>query len=311
MATPDSEVDIKYNPHFNEDDADIIIRAGDGAYFRVYKIFLSKASSVFKDMFRIPQSPSGIVDDRDHISGTPLINLSEDEQILENVFRLCIPFEDVELTDVDEIAQVIITADKYDMARIKEHAQKLWPTAAAKEPLRAFAIACKKNLREEAIWAAKLTLKEPIWPLEPNPLIGELREISADTILRLQSYHRRCSEVAVGAAKNSTWCTAIYTSVTCRYCQGSCGGSVVQSRTGRDWYLEYLKMAVEKLAVQPSGSIVASEAIRAQTMRKVYSPADQVCNMTMHIVDSIRQVVAEFGKAIDAELDRVKLDLDS
>ena len=43
---------------FDDPDADIVIRSAEGISFRLYKVILSKASSVFRDMFTLPDGQS-------------------------------------------------------------------------------------------------------------------------------------------------------------------------------------------------------------------------------------------------------------
>ncbi|KAI0305826.1 hypothetical protein B0F90DRAFT_1609499, partial [Multifurca ochricompacta] len=63
---------------FDDADADIILRSADNFDFRVYRVILSKASPVFRDMFTFPHPGScGKSDDDDHKDGLPLVRLPE------------------------------------------------------------------------------------------------------------------------------------------------------------------------------------------------------------------------------------------
>ncbi|KLO06635.1 hypothetical protein SCHPADRAFT_805580, partial [Schizopora paradoxa] len=67
------------------DDGNIIL-ASDRHLFRVYKGQLAQHSSVFRDMFSLPQAPlpsgasdaSGGVTDDDHWTGIPIVRMADD-----------------------------------------------------------------------------------------------------------------------------------------------------------------------------------------------------------------------------------------
>ena len=65
-----------YGPPFDDTDADTILRSVDELDFRVYRVILSKASPVFRDMFTFPH-PGPHEDDDDHKDGIPLVRLPE------------------------------------------------------------------------------------------------------------------------------------------------------------------------------------------------------------------------------------------
>ncbi|KAI0687889.1 hypothetical protein BC835DRAFT_1309017 [Cytidiella melzeri] len=310
MATADVfalTAEAVYNSCFDDADADLIIRAGDKALFRVYKVILKKASSIFKDMLSIPQSPS-IVDDRDEIDGIPVIDVDEPERILEILFTLCYPKQRPQLTDTREAALTLKAALKYEMDVIAEYVRDLWPAVAATEPLRAFAVACSSGLHEQAVIAARLSLQEPVWPLEP-PLAPEFRCISADTLLRLESYHRKCGAAARKCASDVTWCGDIFDAAVCKHCRGQNPGD--GDTTGRlrlrDWYNDYTKRAAAALMLQPSGCTAIDERLAFYSMPKLDAAP---CSMSHHSFEHMRQAIQVFGNAIDEVIDKIKLDLE-
>ena len=60
---------------FDDPDADIVIRSAEGISFRLYKVILSKASSVFRDMFTLPDGQSH--------RGPQTVDVSEDADTLD------------------------------------------------------------------------------------------------------------------------------------------------------------------------------------------------------------------------------------
>jgi len=299
----------KFNLFFNDADADIIVRARDGSLFKLHKIILKRVSSIFEDTFDIgtPQSPS-IVDDRDTVDGIAVVDLTEDERTLEILFRLCYPMSSPELATLEDVAQVLKASMKYEMELISDHTRKLWPSIAATDPLRAFAIACIMNLRTEATLAARLTLERDIWPLQP-PLAAELKLISADTIIRLQHYHRRCGSAAHRCASDPQRCAQVYDSASCSHCQGK-GSAGTQGIRMRDWFANYTRRAASALVVRPSSSTVTNELLFVESMYEAYKSAESMCDISTHCFGIMKQAVVLFAKEIDQAISEVDLELD-
>ena len=67
-----------YGPLFDDTDADTIVRSENDLDFRVYRVVLSRASPVFRDIFTFPHpGPGGKRDDDDHKDGLSLVRLPE------------------------------------------------------------------------------------------------------------------------------------------------------------------------------------------------------------------------------------------
>ena len=62
-----------HSPLFNHAQADVIIRSSDGTDFRMFKVDLSRSSTVFQDMFSFPQ-PSA---EGEPETGLPVVDVSE------------------------------------------------------------------------------------------------------------------------------------------------------------------------------------------------------------------------------------------
>jgi hypothetical protein len=293
--------EVDYNAHFNDEDADVVIRAGDKALFRVHKVVLKKASLVFRDMFNIPQSPS-IIDDREEIDGLPLVDVTESEHTLELLLTLCYPIRRPDFNDPADIALTLKAAVKYAMDLITDTLRELWASVATSDPLRAFAVACSCGLAEEATVAAKLALKKPIWPLEP-PLSPEFRYVSADTVIRLESYHRKCAAAATQRASDSD---TIFENARCKHCQGhSWGEGAIRIRM-RDWWDKYTRRAAKLLALQPSGHTVMSEELVLQSMADLGETVS-LCSLSIHSIEMMRNATEAFRDAIDTAISQVSM----
>lgn len=301
MPSDSSETSLprRIHAYFCDEDADVIVRASDGVDFKMYRVILGKASPVFKSMFTLPQSPS-VVDDRDFSDGLPVVEMAEDSHTLDILFRFCYPCERPELKSLDDVHLVLAAADKYDMEAVAIQARRIWRSIAALDPLRAFAIACKMRWGEEARFAARLSLREPIWPLEP-PVAPEFKVISADTVIRLMSYHRKCGLTAMKAARDVQWTAKIFNASSCTHCLGDF--TTVQTMRMRDWFTAYVKRAAPALETQPSGTTVTKRAIVDQSIREIYEGPP--CEVEMHCIERIRQIVQVFGDELDKVISQV------
>ncbi|KAH9858490.1 hypothetical protein C2E23DRAFT_716869 [Lenzites betulinus] len=139
---------------FDDADADIIIRSADRVDFRLYKLILKKASDVFRDMFTLPDAAD---------EGQPqVVELTEDADTLERLFRLCYPAEFPVFKTCDEIFPVLDAAQKYAISSVVAFARRALRDRAEKEsPLRTYAIAWRYEFPALARKAARLLVKEP------------------------------------------------------------------------------------------------------------------------------------------------------
>jgi BTB/POZ domain len=77
-------------PTFDVPDANIIIRSSDFVDFRVHKSVLTLTSPFFNDLLSLPQ-PS----DSETLDGLPVIQLSEDSELLNTLVSLLYPVRTV------------------------------------------------------------------------------------------------------------------------------------------------------------------------------------------------------------------------
>ena len=130
---------------FNWPDGDVILRSIHGTEsrdFRVHKIFLSFASPIFKDMFKLPQpsSPTSNVD---------VIDLTDPPRVLELILRFIYPCPPPVIDDLTLLSEVLFLADKYDIEAARSRLRPSLMKFAKTEPLRAYAIACRLGFEDE------------------------------------------------------------------------------------------------------------------------------------------------------------------
>jgi hypothetical protein len=97
------QIDLATSPlqHFDIPDANIIIRSSDSVNFRVYKSVLTIVSPFFKDLFTLPQ-PS----DSESVDGLPVVELSEDSDLLNSLVSLLYPVDTVIPNSYDKVLYI-------------------------------------------------------------------------------------------------------------------------------------------------------------------------------------------------------------
>ena len=154
---------------FQAPDADAILRSSDAKEFPVHKIILSLASPVFQGMFGLPQpteSPPQI----------PTIDASESSDIFEPFIQYLYPRSPPNVSDVAKWGDLYAVADKYQAEGVMESLRDmLLPKFLGTSPLRAYALASRWGLEEEAKTASRGTLTMDIskgFPEEDARLMG-------------------------------------------------------------------------------------------------------------------------------------------
>ncbi|KAH9174344.1 hypothetical protein EDB89DRAFT_2228141 [Lactarius sanguifluus] len=143
-------------------EANIIVRSSDKVNFHVHKSLLAMSSPFFKDLLSLPQPP-----DDELVDGLPVIQLSEDADLLNNLISLLYPIPPVIPDSYEKVFALLAACQKYDMESIQSNIRagiKLgtFPAPVEAEAFRACAIAGSMGLAPELENAARLTLGRPM-----------------------------------------------------------------------------------------------------------------------------------------------------
>jgi hypothetical protein len=200
---------------FDSPDADAILRAplqpGSNEFkdFRVHKLILSIASSVFRDILSIPQPPH-------HPSeGTTLdvIGVTEPATVIEPFLQLIYPVDPPAIEDLRLLDDLFRLADKYAAKGVGAKLKKLLvsPSFLKDDPIGVFAVACRNDLEEEERLAVLHTFSINI--------VGEISEehlqaMTTKTYHRLLAKHASRRKQLVDAigqvpAVGVTWCPCV------------------------------------------------------------------------------------------------------
>ncbi|KAI9431960.1 hypothetical protein BJY52DRAFT_1402385 [Lactarius psammicola] len=143
-------------------DANIIVRSSDQANFRVHKSVLALSSSFFKHRLSLPQPPDGKL-----VDGLPVIQLSEDVDLLNSLVSLLYPISPVIPHSYEQVFALLAACQKYDMTSIQSYIRVeikrgAFPAPVGAEGFHAYAVASSLRLIPEMESAARLTLGRPM-----------------------------------------------------------------------------------------------------------------------------------------------------
>lgn len=176
---------IMSSTFFTSDDGDVVLRAGlepnSRHDFRVHKFILSLASSVFKDMFTLPQPPNWNLNEQHQL---PVVDLPDLPEVLDAILRLVYPgVEPPKIPSLQILNAVLSTADKYNITSIYPICRDVLKTFVRGQPFGAYVVACRFGLSEEAREAAEVGGPESILSGNPEEEL-EIGRVSSIDILR-------------------------------------------------------------------------------------------------------------------------------
>ncbi|KAI0794419.1 hypothetical protein C8Q74DRAFT_575495 [Fomes fomentarius] len=224
-----SETSASTCPHvvashpFNQPSADIYLRTTDHVHFYVHRQILSQASSVFADMFTLPQPPESS-------EAPPIVDVTEDSKTLDQLLRLCYPINKRELGNLDDVIPVLKAAMKYEME---------WPVSiitrdllsiAPQTPLHTWAVACRAGLEEVARKAASEIRGRAAGPaerlellktmLQKEGLLQTLDGVHAGDYFRLREFLRSNDSEPRMALLSRTSCLPLETTLLSGFMTG-------------------------------------------------------------------------------------------
>jgi hypothetical protein len=206
----------EFGSPFDDSDADVILRSrpapasatleeirATATHFRVHKLFLIKASSVFEGLLcetTTSQSPNSDNDLRircDTYDDLPVFCLYEDRDTLHSLLTAIYPTDVVYPRTLEAMMKTYAAARKYRMFSalnlFRTYCTGVAPVVTTGNALRAYLFAFNEGLKEEALEAARLTLSLP----QTFETYGkDLSDASGPALLALWR-HRRASLQAV------------------------------------------------------------------------------------------------------------------
>ncbi|KAH9050317.1 hypothetical protein EDB84DRAFT_1259565 [Lactarius hengduanensis] len=186
---------------FDRGDSDVTIRSRDRVDFQVHKAILGIASAAFEDMFTAPgPSPHG------QGQAKQVIDLTEDSKTLLHLLSMVYPMEFIVPDTFEDALSLLSACQKYQMdptaTRIRALIRTCTPPLfTAENSFRAYGIARRYHLEEEALLSARLTLERA---MTFEGCGEDLRFISGTDLFQLCGYRKECIEVAKGCIHRRT-----------------------------------------------------------------------------------------------------------
>ena len=146
--------------------ADVILRASGGREFHAHKIILSLASTVFRDMFSVPQPPPT------ESTQLPIVDVDDPPEALEIFLQIIYPTHSPPINSVETLASVLRLAEKYDAKAVADaHREYLLSMSTDSPPIHLYAILCACGREKEAEAAARRISLESLMSLDSQPLL--------------------------------------------------------------------------------------------------------------------------------------------
>lgn len=175
---------------FDDLAGDIILRSSGEkpVDFHTYKLFLIHASSVFKNMFSLPENDATIQN-----PGPPVVNMHENADDLRTLLTWCHPAIVPERpTTIERFYCFYVIADKYMLDSVKVWLRKCLADLVTDWPVGVYVLARHLGWQEEAKLAAKASLSRELYQLVAESHIA-LRDMPGRFLQDLLQYHHRCS----------------------------------------------------------------------------------------------------------------------
>ncbi|KDQ60475.1 hypothetical protein JAAARDRAFT_56369 [Jaapia argillacea MUCL 33604] len=271
---------------FNDPRADVILRSSDNVDFRTFKAILFSSSSIFDDMFSIPQPSTAPVED------VPVVEMEESARILELLLRFCHPGENPEMETFEDARDVLVVAMKYEMGFVAKAAQIRLLELGHDEPVRVYALACIHMVHDLAHDAARLALQVPeddLLPTDHVTLHPEYSSVSLKAFVQLVSFHRRCS-ASLDLLVDGNFNGLVRPGVASCY---NCGNPPF-------WWQEFKKTAKQKLKSRPCSETIDSWA---------YFPLYTCTSCKPQPTDMMKYIV-KLREFIKDRVNQVPLDID-
>ncbi|KAH9012768.1 hypothetical protein EDB84DRAFT_924304 [Lactarius hengduanensis] len=196
-GTPEpNEVVSDETSRFNYPGSDIILRSCDSHDFRVPKLYIVTCSPVLRELIRsdsnTPDVPNGKLEEQERL---PVVKLLESKATLYSLFTFIFPVVPILPSTTERIMELLAVAQKYQMDSVMSHirgaiSQQDPPFVRPETALRVYFFAQEHELHQEALQAARVTLRLPMIIED----LGDKLEFPGTTgtyLLELWKYHER------------------------------------------------------------------------------------------------------------------------
>ncbi len=296
---------------FNDPSADAVLRTSDNIDFRVFRWFLKAISTLFDDMFALPQPPGS--------TSTSPILMSEPSNVLEVLLRLYYPFPGMPtFSSFSDAKPVLAAAHKLQLTRIEPILNDAALPYISKDPLRAYGFALRHGMEDLARLAARGFLT--VTDFSSVKKSDELEGLSVGAYRRLLVYRQSCIDQIEKDAdllwgrrpgqSSNTWTwyscpTCVHHQLDCRCRSGLCSTRVCESDCGTaGWFFQYIRRVRDSLHVTPSVAVVNDPAFISDALAKTYQDCQSSCRRLAY--EHMQRYTGELAGDLEICLSKVR-----
>lgn len=282
--------------------ADIILRSSDLVDFHAIKLILIMTSTIFADMFSLPQNSTTAGETKD---GLPIVQMQEESHALYPLLLYCCSrgafLEKCKPDTIEGGHTLLEISHKFAVESLERWAlTAIADLSGHNENLRVFALAVFCGHEEEACLAIKKLLSVPLCK---EKLVPELEMITAGDFFQMEQYRRACVAAAGPVvAGESAHSTVAWDDFNCIV--GSCADPGSRRPL---WLKEYLMSISCAVKERPCGEAVVDENFMERAKKGAYSCS--VCvrrlpvfyNYTAHLVQEVDRVISLVSGVIACE----------
>jgi hypothetical protein len=161
-----AEVASEETLHFDYPRSDIVLRSRDSHNFHVSKLYIVNSSPVLRDLIQtVSDTPD--VTNGEESEPLPVVELPERGAILHSLLTLIFPVVAILPSTSENIMELLAMAQKYQMDPILDHirgaiARQHPPFIRPETAFRIYFLAQQQGLHQEAVQAARVTLRIPM-----------------------------------------------------------------------------------------------------------------------------------------------------
>jgi hypothetical protein len=153
--------------HFNYPRSDIVLQSCDSHNFRLPKLYIVICSPVLRNLIQSVSNSSDVPNGEEQEPSIPVVKLPESKATLYNLLTFIFPVTPVLPPTAEEIIELLAIAQKYQMDSIMSHirgaiSRQDPPFIRLDTAFHIYFLAQENELHEEAVQAARLTLRFPM-----------------------------------------------------------------------------------------------------------------------------------------------------
>ena len=294
-----AEVASEETLHFDFPRSNIILHSCDSQKFHVSKLYIVLSSPVLRDVIRNVSSTSDI-DNDEELESLPVVELPENREILHSLLTLIFPVIPILPSTPEKIMELLAVAKKYQMDSALNHirsivgARKDPPFVGPESAFHIYYLAQKQGLHQEAVQAARVTLRLPMVIEDFGDKLA-FSDMTGAYLYELWKYHQRVrAELKSGLPEFRN--SGLPESVKNLFCS-----IIYNSSAGLSSFPPWLDNYIESIAGAPHlFDLIEFEDVWARHVKEMQTSYSRSCSC----VDISSQLRRAFWNALAAFVDR-------